>query len=135
MKTESEQNSSNPAPLVPVTTTEAIYETNTEPLAYEDAVALAVANNNKIKMQEKSLKADDNRLVDSADKIDYIPTPGPNGNPEAKAAFNNYSQAQISYLISKKDLEVAKESVAYQVKKAIMLSLTPLRISAWPIST
>ncbi len=118
VQTESEQNNSYPAPIAPVTTTEAIYETNTEPLAYEDAVALAVANNNKIKMQEKSLKADDNRLVDSADKIDYIPTPGPNGNPEAKAAFNNYSQAQIGYLISKKKLEVSKEALAFQVKKS-----------------
>ncbi|MCM3701020.1 stalk domain-containing protein [Paenibacillus macerans] len=118
VKTESEQSSSNPAPIVPVTTTEAIYETNTEPLAYEDAVALAVANSNIIKMQEKSLKADDNKLEDTADSIDFIPTPGPNGNPEAKVAFNNYSQAQISYLISKKNLEVAKESMAYKVKKS-----------------
>ncbi|MBS5911287.1 stalk domain-containing protein [Paenibacillus macerans] len=118
VQTESEQSSSNPAPISPVTTTEAIYETNTEPLAYKDAVALAVANSNKIKMQEQSLKVEDNKLEDAADKIDYIPTPGPDGNPEGKSAFNNYSQAQISYLVSKKKLEVAKEGLAFQVKKS-----------------
>lgn len=117
VKTESEQSGSNPAPISPVTTTEAIYETNTEPLAYEDAVALAIANSISIKTQEKSLKVQDNDLEDAVDKIDFIPAPDSGGNSEANSAFRNYSQSQIKYLVSKKNLEVAKEGSAFQVKK------------------
>ncbi|MEC0331570.1 stalk domain-containing protein [Paenibacillus sp. FSL R5-0527] len=119
VKSENEQSSSNPSPISPVTTTEAIYETNTEPLAYKDAAALAIANSNRIKEQEASLKVLDNKLADAADGIDFIAAPGvgPDGNPSAKSAYNNYSQAQIGYLMSKKQLETTKEILAYQVKR------------------
>lgn len=124
------QNSLNPLETA-VTSTYATYETNTEPLAYKDAVALAINNSNSIKSYETSLKALNNSLEDAADNIDFIPAPN-GGNDAANAAFNNYSQQQISYSISKKDLETEKERAGLEVKRlynAIIDSIEKKRIA------
>ncbi|MDP4096068.1 stalk domain-containing protein [Paenibacillus sp. P96] len=108
------QGSLNPLETA-VTSTYATYETNTEPLAYKDAVALAVSNSNSIKSQEATLKAQNNSLEDAADDIDFIP-PRNGTNDAANSAFNNYSQQQINYSISQKKLETEKDGAGLQVK-------------------
>ncbi|WP_018750002.1 stalk domain-containing protein [Paenibacillus sanguinis] len=114
-----ESGHTDPLAPAPDASKELPLETNTEPLSYEDAVALAISHSNDIKSQEKALKIQDNNLEDAADNIDYIPASNQGGNPDANSAWNNYSQSQIKYLVSKKQLEVTKEGLAYQVRSGL----------------
>lgn len=100
-----------------VTSTYATYATNTEPLAYNKAVALAISNSNSVKSQQAALQSQNNSLEDAAGDIDFVPAPNGSNNA-ANAAFNNYSQAQINYSISRTNLSTLKESLAYQVKNS-----------------
>ncbi|MFB5759888.1 stalk domain-containing protein [Paenibacillus medicaginis] len=113
--TPAAQNSLNPLETA-VTSTYATYETNTEPLAYKDAVALAISNSNSIKSQEATLKSLNNSLEDAADDIDFVP-PRNGSNDAANSAFNNYSQQQINYSKSQKKLETEKDGAGLQVKR------------------
>ena len=111
---------------LPTPATEATYETNTEPLKFDDAVAMALKTSNSLKSQEASLQQQSNKLDDAADNLDFIPAPQSGTSEAANAGFNAYTQQQIGYLGSQKQLEITKDSLEYQVKSAYNSIITNL---------
>lgn len=104
---------------LPTPTTQATYETNTEPLKLEDAVAMAIKSSNDLKTQEANLQKQSNNLDDAADGIDFIPQPqGGAVSEQVNAGYNAYSQMQIAYSSAQKNLEITKDALNYRVKSA-----------------
>ncbi|WP_025681496.1 stalk domain-containing protein [Paenibacillus massiliensis] len=111
---------------LPTPATEATYETNTEPLELEDAVAMAIKSSNNLKTQEASLQQQSNSMEDAIDNLDFIPNPGGFSNDGVNAGYNAYTQQQIGYFSTQKQIEIAKDSLNYQVKSAYNAIITNL---------
>lgn len=111
---------------LPTPATEATYETNTEPLKLEDAVAMAIKSSNNLKTQEASLQQQSNSMEDAIDNLDFIPNPGGFSNDAVNAGYNAYTQQQIGYFSTQKQIEIAKDSLNYQVKSAYNAIITNL---------
>lgn len=113
-----EQGNAPKSDSLPTPASEATYETNTEPLKLEDAVTMAINSSISLKTQEASLKQQSNNMEDAIDNLDFIPNPGGFSNDAVNSGYNEYSQQQIGYFSSQKQMEITKDSLNYQVKSA-----------------
>ncbi len=89
-------------------------------LTYKEALDSALNRNSQVGSAEAKVDRSWEVFDKSMDNIDYIPSGTASGSAAAIArnAFAGYQSASIGYQMSQKQLDIAKESVTYAVKKA-----------------
>ncbi|MDN4081842.1 stalk domain-containing protein [Paenibacillus polymyxa] len=83
-------------------------------LAYDDAVKLAVADSTSVKTGEVSIDQAGKIMKETGKNIDFVPAEA--GDEAQDKAFKGYAQTNLNYEAAKKNLEMTKESIEYNVK-------------------
>ncbi|MGG1939123.1 stalk domain-containing protein [Paenibacillus polymyxa] len=107
-------NSLSSKPLIaPVT--KVTYDTYyNDSLAYDDAVKLAIADSTSVKTGEVSIDQAGKIMKETGKNIDFVPAEA--GDEAQDKAFKGYAQTNLNYEAAKKNLEMTKESIEYNVK-------------------
>ncbi|MBY0022341.1 TolC family protein [Paenibacillus polymyxa] len=83
-------------------------------LAYDDAVKLAIADSTSVKTGEVSIDQAGKIMKETGKNIDFVPAEA--GDEAQDKAFKGYAQTNLNYEAAKKNLEMTKESIEYNVK-------------------
>ncbi|WP_420539453.1 stalk domain-containing protein [Paenibacillus polymyxa] len=83
-------------------------------LTYEDAVKLAIADSTSIKTVETSIDQAGKIMKEAGKNIDFVPAEA--GVEAQDKAFKGYAQTNLNYEAAKKNLEMTKEGIEYNVK-------------------
>ncbi|NEU26054.1 TolC family protein [Paenibacillus polymyxa] len=109
-----ETNSLSSKPLAaPVT--KVTYDTYyNDSLTYDDAVKLAIADSTSVKTAETTIDQTGKIMKEAGKDINFIPAEA--GNEAQDKAFKGYAQTNLNYEAAKKNLEMTKEGIEYNVK-------------------
>ncbi len=91
-------------------------EPATPELSLNDAIALALAQSEKVKKAEKEIERTEALREHAADQLDYVPVM-PAGNPAVEAAWANLLAADLTWRMSKKSLTAEQDTVALDACK------------------
>ncbi|MBU9706424.1 TolC family protein [Paenibacillus sp. AK121] len=83
-------------------------------LTYDDAVKLAIADSTSVKTGEVSIDQAGKIMKETGKNIDFVPAEA--GDEAQDKAFKGYAQTNLNYEAAKKNLEMTKESIEYNVK-------------------
>ncbi|MGZ0043332.1 stalk domain-containing protein [Paenibacillus ottowii] len=83
-------------------------------LTYEDAVKLAIADSTSVKTGEVSIDQAGKIMKETGKNIDFVPAEA--GDEAQDKAFKGYAQTNLNYEAAKKNLEMTKEGIEYNVK-------------------
>ncbi|MEJ3718755.1 stalk domain-containing protein [Paenibacillus polymyxa] len=83
-------------------------------LTYKDAVKLAIADSTSIKTVETSIDQAGKIMKEASKNIDFVPAEA--GVEAQDKAFKGYAQTNLNYEAAKKNLEMTKEGIEYNVK-------------------
>ncbi|AUO06886.1 copper amine oxidase [Paenibacillus jamilae] len=83
-------------------------------LTYEDAVKLAIADSTSVKTGEVSIDQTGKIMKETGKNIDFVPAEA--GDEAQDKAFKGYAQTNLNYEAAKKNLEMTKEGIEYNVK-------------------
>ncbi|KZE70217.1 copper amine oxidase [Paenibacillus jamilae] len=83
-------------------------------LSYNDAVKLAIADSTTIKTVETNIDQTRKIMQETGKNIDYVPLEA--GVEASDKAFKGYAQTNLNYEVAKKNLEMTKEGIEYNVK-------------------
>ncbi|MGG4216694.1 stalk domain-containing protein [Paenibacillus jamilae] len=83
-------------------------------LAYEDAVKLAIADSTSVKTGEVSIDQAGKIMKETGKNIDFVPAEA--GDEAQDKAFKGYAQTNLNYEAAKKNLDMTKEGIEYNVK-------------------
>ncbi|TQR99374.1 stalk domain-containing protein [Paenibacillus ottowii] len=83
-------------------------------LTYEDAVKLAIADSTSVKTGEVSIDQAGKIMKETGKNIDFVPAEA--GNEAQDKAYKGYAQTNLNYEAAKKNLEMTKEGIEYNVK-------------------
>ena len=84
-------------------------------ITYQQAVDMALKNSYALRNAVADIERTDEVRDKANDNIDYIPDDG--DSAEASKAYTRLVQADISWLMSKKALEIGQDTIAYAVKQ------------------
>ncbi|MGE5544463.1 MAG: TolC family protein [Bacillota bacterium] len=91
-------------------------------LSLEDAVNLALKHSYALKIAEYNVEQSENARNDAASQVDFTPLSG--GNEEATRDFLKLVQSDINWSMSKKNLEIEKDSLVLGVYQRYLDVLT-----------
>ncbi|MGS5022030.1 stalk domain-containing protein [Paenibacillus sp. JJ1683] len=83
-------------------------------LTYDAAVKLAIADSTSVKTGEVSIDQAGKIMKETGKNIDFVPAEA--GDEGQDKAFKGYAQTNLNYEAAKKNLEMTKESIEYNVK-------------------
>ncbi|AJE52111.1 stalk domain-containing protein [Paenibacillus polymyxa] len=107
-------NSLSSKPLA-ASVTKVTYDTYyNDSLTYDDAVKLAIADSTSVKTGEVSIDQAGKIMKETGKHIDFVPAEA--GDEAQDKAFKGYAQTNLNYEAAKKNLEMTKESIEYNVK-------------------
>ncbi|ALA44224.1 MULTISPECIES: stalk domain-containing protein [Paenibacillus] len=112
--TTGEANSLSSKPLTaPVT--KVTYDTYyNDSLAYDDAVKLAIADSTTVKTAATNIDQAGKIMKEAGKNIDFVPAEA--GDEGQDKAFKGYAQTNLNYEAAKKNLDMTKEGIEYNVK-------------------
>ncbi|MXO76646.1 copper amine oxidase [Paenibacillus sp. OT2-17] len=112
--TTGEANSLSSKPLTaPVTNV--TYDTYyNDSLAYDDAVKLAIADSTTVKTAATNIDQAGKIMKEAGKNIDFVPAEA--GDEGQDKAFKGYAQTNLNYEAAKKNLDMTKEGIEYNVK-------------------
>ncbi|MCP3794866.1 stalk domain-containing protein [Paenibacillus sp. CH40] len=112
--TVGEANSLSSKPLTaPVT--QVTYDTYyNDSLTYDDAVKLAIADSTTVKTAETNIDQTGKIMKEAGKNIDFVPAEA--GDEASDKAFKGYAQTNLNYEAAKKNLDMTKEGIEYNVK-------------------
>lgn len=93
----------------------AAFAAEPEPITYQQAVDMALKNSYALRNAEADIERTDEVREKAGDNIDYIPADG--DSSEASKAFTRLVQADINWMLSKKALEIERDTIGYSVKQ------------------
>lgn len=83
-------------------------------LGYDDAVKLAIADSTSIKTVETNIDQTGKIMKEAGKDIDFVPKEA--GVEASDKAFKGYAQTNLNYEAAKKNLDMTKENIQYNVK-------------------
>ncbi|WP_431086399.1 stalk domain-containing protein [Paenibacillus sp. 8b26] len=83
-------------------------------LTYDDAVKLAVADSTSVKTAETNIDQSGKIMKETGKNIDFVPAEA--GDEGQDKAFKGYAQTNLNYEAAKKNLDMTKEGIQYNVK-------------------
>ncbi|MGR6764387.1 stalk domain-containing protein [Paenibacillus sp. T2-29] len=83
-------------------------------LSYDDAVKLAIVDSTSIKTVETSIDQAGKIMKEAGKNIDFVPAEA--GVEALDKAYKGYAQTNLNYEAAKKNLELTKEGIEYNVK-------------------
>lgn len=112
--TDDQTNSLSSKPLAtPVT--QVTYDTYyNDSLTYNDAVKLAVADSTSVKTAATNIDQAGKIMKEAGKDINFVPAEA--GDEAQDKAFKGYAQTNLNYEAAKKNLDMTKESIEYNVK-------------------
>ncbi|WP_025681972.1 stalk domain-containing protein [Paenibacillus maysiensis] len=112
--TTGENNSLSSKPFTaPVT--KVTYDTYyNDSLTYDDAVKLAIADSTTVKTAETNIDQSGKIMKEAGKNIDFVPAEA--GDEGQDKAFKGYAQTNLNYEAAKKNLDMTKEGIQYNVK-------------------
>jgi outer membrane protein len=82
-------------------------------LTLEEAISRAVKHSYALKLANYNVEQSEIKREEAADEVNYTPSSG--GNDEASRAFINLVQEDINLQVSKKNLSIEQDKIAYEV--------------------
>ncbi|EHS55266.1 stalk domain-containing protein [Paenibacillus sp. Aloe-11] len=83
-------------------------------LTYDAAVKLAIADSTSVKTGELNIDQAGKIMKETGKNIDFVPAEA--GDEAQDKAFKGYAQTNLNYEAAKKNLDMTKESIEYNVK-------------------
>ncbi|MEC0183518.1 stalk domain-containing protein [Paenibacillus peoriae] len=83
-------------------------------LTYDNAVKLAIADSTTVKTGEANIDQAGKIMKETGKNIDFVPAEA--GDEAQDKAFKGYAQTNLNYEVAKKNLDVTKEGIEYNVK-------------------
>lgn len=83
-------------------------------LTYDDAVKLAIVDSTSVKTVETNIDQTRKIMQETGKNIDYVPLEA--GVESSDKAFIGYAQTNLNYEAAKKNLDMTKEGIEYNVK-------------------
>ncbi|KAF6656864.1 stalk domain-containing protein [Paenibacillus polymyxa] len=83
-------------------------------LTYVDAVKLAIADSTSVKTAETTIDQTGKIMKEAGKNIDFVPAEA--GDEGQDKAFKGYAQTNLNYEAAKKNLDMTKEGIEYNVK-------------------
>ncbi|WP_342415771.1 stalk domain-containing protein [Paenibacillus sp. FSL R10-2782] len=83
-------------------------------LTYDDAVKLAIADSTSVKTGELNIDQAGKIMKEAGKNIDFVPAEA--GDEGQDKAFKGYAQTNLNYEATKKNLDMTKEGIEYNVK-------------------
>ncbi|MGW8958280.1 stalk domain-containing protein [Paenibacillus sp. NPDC055715] len=112
--TNGKANSLSSKPLAD-SVTKVTYDTYyNDTLGYDDAVKLAIADSTSIKTVENSIDQAGKIMKEAGKDINFVPAEA--GVEASDRAFKGYAQTNLNYEAAKKNLDMTKEKIQYNVK-------------------
>lgn len=95
--------------------TQVTYDTYyNDSLTYDDAVKLAIADSTSVKTAATNIDQAGKIMKEAGKNIDFVPAEA--GDEGQDKAFKGYAQTNLNYEAAKKNLDMTKEGIEYNVK-------------------
>lgn len=88
---------------------------NSQTLTLEQAIDLALQNDNELKKAEREIDRTKELRDDAADEVSFTPVMGSSYDPDYELSWNNLLSADLTWQMSKKTLETTRDALVLKV--------------------